>query len=267
MRLCGKVAIVTGGGTGIGAAIAEQFVAEGARVCITGRRTEMLDAVLGSLPVGSAIACQADITDPDDVDRMVAQTLEFGGKIDILVNNAGVGAVGGVAGHDIGLWRETLETNLTGPFLLMRASIPHMIKHGSGSLIHISSVAGIRSVPESAAYCTSKAGLIMLAQQVALDYGRYRIRSNIVCPGWVRTPMSEHEMDELGGMIGKEREAAFGLVVKDLPLSRVATPEEIARVCLFLASDDSSFMTGAVVMVDGGSAIVDVGTLAYKTEP
>lgn len=266
MKLEGKVAIITGGGTGIGAAIAKLFVLEGAKVCITGRRKEMLDTVLEALPAGSTVACKADITDPSDVDKTVALALEFGGKIDVVVNNAGVGAVGEVAGHDIDLWRETLETNLTGPFLLMRASIPHMIKNGGGSLIHISSVAGVRSAPEAAAYCTSKAGLIMLAQQVALDYGKHHIRSNVVCPGWVRTPMSEHEMDELGGMIGKNREEAFAHVVKDLPLSRVATPDEIARVCLFLASDDSSFMTGAVVMVDGGSAIVDVGTLAYRTE-
>ena len=140
-----------------------------------------------------------------------------------------------------------------------------MIKNGGGSLVHISSVAGVRSAPEAAAYCTSKAGLIMLGQQVAIDYGKYGIRSNIVCPGWVRTPMSEHEMDELGGMIGKNREEAFDEAVKDLPLSRVATPDEIANVCLFLASNDSSFMTAAVLMVDGGSAVVDVGTLAYAT--
>jgi NAD(P)-dependent dehydrogenase (short-subunit alcohol dehydrogenase family) len=105
----------------------------------------------------------------------------------------------------------------------------------------------------------------MLAQQVALDYGRHRIRSNVVCPGWVRTPMSEHEMDELGVMICKDREGAFAEVVKDLPLGRVATPGEIAGVCRFLASDDSSFVTGAVLMVDGGSAAVDVGMLAYRT--
>jgi NAD(P)-dependent dehydrogenase (short-subunit alcohol dehydrogenase family) len=172
-----------------------------------------------------------------------------------------------VVGHDIELWRTTLETNLTGPFLLMRAAIPHMIKNGGGSIIHISSVAGVRSVPEAAAYCTSKAGLIMLAQQVALDCGKHGIRSNVVCPGWVRTPMSEHEMDELGVMTGKTREEAFREVIKDIPLRRVAMPDEIARACVFLASDDSSFITGAVLVADGGGAIVDVGTLAYRTEP
>ena len=126
MKLTGKVAIVTGGGTGIGAAIAKRFVLEGAKVCITGRRKEMLDAVMEALPAGSCVACKADITDPAEVERIVATALDLGGKIDILVNNAGVGAVGGVGGHDIDLWRATLETNLTGPFLLMRAPYsPH----------------------------------------------------------------------------------------------------------------------------------------------
>ncbi len=228
---------------------------------------EMLDAVVKTLPSGSALACDGDITDPGHIDRIVTSALEFGGKLDVVVNNAGVGVVGGVVGHSIDLWRETIETNLTGPFLLMRASIPHMIRNGGGSLIQISSVAGVCSAPESAAYCTSKAGLIMLARQVALDYGRYGIRSNTVCPGWVRTPMSEHEMDDLGRATGHTREEAFAEVVKDLPLGRVATPDEIAAVCLFLASKESSFMTGAVVMVDGGSTAVDVGTLAFRTDP
>ena len=119
MKLTGKVAIVTGGGTGIGAAIAKRFVLEGAKICITGRRKELLDDTLEALPAGSAVACGADITDPAEVERIVATALDLWGKIDILVNNAGVGAVGGVAGHDIDLWRATLKTNLTGPFLLI----------------------------------------------------------------------------------------------------------------------------------------------------
>ena len=264
MRLNGKVAMVTGGGTGIGEAIAKRFVHEGARVCITGRRKEMLDAAMETFPSGSAVACQGDVTNPQDVRRMVAAVCEFGGRIDVLVNNAGVGAVGGVAGHDIDLWHRTIDINLTGPFMLMREAIPPMMEDGGGSIINISSVAGIRCSPESAAYCASKAGLIMLAQQVALDYGRYGIRSNVVCPGWVRTPMSEHEMDELGKTINRDREGAFRAVTEHLPINQVALPDDVASLCLYLASDESRFMTGAILVIDGGGAVVDVGTLAYR---
>jgi len=264
MRLDGKVALITGGGTGIGAAIASCFVLEGAKVCITGRRKEVLDTTVRTLPAGSSVACQGNVIDLEDVKRMVATALEFGGRIDVLVNNAGVGAMGGVVEHNIDLWRETIEINLTGSFLMMRETIPHMIKGGGGSLINISSVAGVRCVPESVAYCTSKAGLIMLAQQAALDYGRYGVRSNAICPGWVRTPMSEHEMDELGNMIHTDREGAFRQVVSHVPLGRVAMPEEVAQACVYLASDESRFMTGATLVIDGGGAVVDVGTLAYS---
>ncbi len=263
MRLKGKTALISGGGTGIGAAIAARFVSEGAKVCITGRRKEMLDVAVETFPSGSAVACQGVVANRDDIKRMVTATREFGGRIDVLVNNAGVGAVGGVAGHDIDLWHQTIEINLTGPFLLMREAIPHMIKDGGGSIIHISSVAGIRCSPESAAYSASKAGLIMLAQQVALDYGRHGIRSNVVCPGWVRTPMSEYEMDELGKTINTDREGAFREVTRWLPVGQVALPDEVAGLCLYLASDESRFMTGATLVIDGGGSVVDAGTLAY----
>ncbi len=264
MRLAEKVALITGGGTGIGAAIAGRFIREGAKVCITGRRKEILEDAIKSLPRARVVACQGNVAAPEDVKRMVATAREFGGRIDVLVNNAGIGAVGGVVDHDVDLWRETIEVNMTGPFLMMREAIPEMISTGGGSVITISSVAGVRCVPESAAYCASKAGLIMLAQQVALDYGRRNIRSNIICPGWVRTPMSEHEMDELGRMLNKDREGAFQEVVKHLPAGRVAVPEEIADLCVYLASDESRFMTGATLVIDGGGSVVDAGTIAYS---
>lgn len=265
MKLEGRVALITGGGTGIGMAIAERFVAEGARVCITGRRREKLGQVVAALPAGSAVACTGDVTRPDDAERMVAAALELPGRFDLLVNNAGINSVGGVADLDPQGWRETLEVNLTGPFLMMRAAIPRMIEAGGGSIVNIASVGGLRCIPEGAAYCASKAGLIMLSRQVALDYGPKGIRSNAVCPGWVRTPMSDEEMDELASHIGTDREGAFAKVVEEVPLRRVARPEEIAGACLYLAGDESAFMTGAVLVVDGGSAVVDVGTMAFRS--
>jgi len=160
MKLEGRVALITGGGTGIGAAIAERFVAEGAKVCITGRRREKLDEVLAALPPGSAVACLGSVAELGDAERMVSAALGLTGRFDILVNNAGVNSVGAVADLDPDGWRETLEVNLTGAFLMMRASIPKMIERGGGSIVNISSVGGIRCIPEGAAYCVSKAGLI-----------------------------------------------------------------------------------------------------------
>jgi meso-butanediol dehydrogenase/(S,S)-butanediol dehydrogenase/diacetyl reductase len=263
MKLKGKVALITGGGTGIGAAIAKRFVAEGAKVCITGRRLEKLETVLKELPAGSGISYTGNVTDPADVDRTVSTVINWGGRLDILINNAGLTTFGAIAGLDIAIWRETIDTNLTGPFLMMRASIPHMIRAGGGSIINISSLAGLRCPPEFAAYCSSKAGLIMLSQQAALDYAKFSIRSNVICPGWVRTPMSEEDMDKLAGILGTDREEAFRRVVKGVPQKRVADPDEIAGVCTFLASDDASYMTGAVLVVDGGAAIVDPAMVAF----
>ncbi|OGP55513.1 MAG: hypothetical protein A2Y65_12390 [Deltaproteobacteria bacterium RBG_13_52_11] len=264
MKLQGRVALITGGGTGIGAAIAQRYVAEGAKVCITGRRREKLDAVLKGLPNGSGVACAGDVTKPADVDRMVSTVIDWGGRLDILVNNAGVTTMGAVADVDLATWQETIDTNLTSAFLTMRASIPHMIKGGGGSIINISSEAGLRCPPALAAYCASKAGMIMLAQQAALDYAPFGIRSNAVCPGWVRTSMSEADMDKLAGMIGTDREGAFARVARGVPQGRVADPSEIAGVCAFLASDDASFVTGACLVVDGGAAIVDAGMVAFR---
>jgi NAD(P)-dependent dehydrogenase (short-subunit alcohol dehydrogenase family) len=264
MKLQGKVALVTGAGTGIGAAIAKRFVAEGAKVCITGRRPEKLETVLKELPAGSGMACTGNVTNPGDVDRTVSAAINWNGRLDILVNNAGVTTFGAVANLDIAIWKETIDTNLTGPFLMMRASIPHMIRGGGGSIINISSLAGLRCPPELAAYCSSKAGLIMLSQQAALDYAQFGIRSNIICPGWVRTPMSEEDMDKLAGMLGTDREEAFRRVVKGVPQKRVSDPSEIAGVCSFVASDDASYMTGAVLVVDGGAFIVDAAMVAFR---
>jgi NAD(P)-dependent dehydrogenase (short-subunit alcohol dehydrogenase family) len=257
LKLEGKVALITGGGTGIGAAIATRFVAEGARICITGRRQEPLDKVAESLASGKVVTCSGDTSKDEDVARMVAAAVAFGGKIDILVNNAAIGASGSVGEADRAAWRKVIEVNLTGPFLLMRETIPHMIKIGAGSIINIASLAGMRCLPNTSAYCASKAGLIMLTQQAALDYGPHNIRCNAVCPGAVRTSMIEKEFGEIGKNLGYDMDAYFSMISEAMPLKRFAKPDEIGGVCTFLASDDSSFMTGAALLVDGGTAIVD----------
>lgn len=257
MNLEGKVALVTGGGAGIGLAIVERFVAEGARVCISGRRREKLEEAAGSLPEGSVATCAGDVSDYDDVRRMVAATLELGGKIDVLVNNAGVDPGGSVVDLDPAVWHQVLETNLTGPFTTMKAVIPHMVEAGGGSIINMSSLGGVRCLPSMAAYCTSKAGLIMLTQQAALDYGPHGIRCNAVCPGPIRTQMLEHSLAPMALAMGTGIEGVLGKLTGTVPLRRAASPSEVTGICTFLASDDSTFMTGAALLLDGGAAVVD----------
>jgi len=258
MKLEGKVALITGGGTGIGAAIAERFVAEGAKVCIAARRQEMLDKVAEKLPSGSGATCAGDVSQPGDIERMVKAALDLGGKLDVLVNNAAMSAQGPVHELDPQVWRQVIDVNLTGPFLLMKACIPHMLKAGGGSIINIASVGGLRCLPGMPAYCASKAGLIMLTQQAALDYGPHNIRCNAVCPGGVRTDMTEKEFGMFGQMLNMEPDKFFDQIAAEIPLHRFAKPEEMGGVCTFLASDDSSFMTGSSLVIDAGTSIVDV---------
>ncbi len=258
MNLKGKVALVTGGGTGIGTAIAERFVADGAKVCITGRRKEMLEKVAKSLPSGTVVICTGDVSKEEDVKRMVETTVKFGGKINVLVNNAAINHPAPIAELDPKLWREVIGVNLTGPFLLMQAVIPLMIKEGGGSIINIASLGGLRCLPSMPAYCSTKAGLIMLTQQAALEYGRKNIRCNVVCPGGVKTAMTEKDFGQFGKMLGIEPEAFINQIAVEIPLHRFAESPEMGGLCSYLASDESSFMTGAVLVIDGGTAVVDV---------
>lgn len=258
MELKGKVALITGGGQGIGSAIAHRFVSDGAKICISGRNQAKLDKIAELLPSGSVTTCAGDVSKYEDAKRMVEATVNFGGKIDVLVNNAGIDPGGSVVDLDPALWREVIEINLTGPFLLMKASIPHMIKNGGGSIINIGSLGGLRCLPGMPAYTASKGGLIMLTQQAALDYGPYKVRCNIVCPGGTRTAMIENSLGTLKDVLNTDVEGVFKVVSSGVPLRRFAAPEEITGICSYLASNDSSFMTGSVLLIDGGSAVVDV---------
>jgi meso-butanediol dehydrogenase/(S,S)-butanediol dehydrogenase/diacetyl reductase len=258
MKLEGKTALVTGGGAGIGSAIAALFTAEGANVCITGRRQGTLDAAACSLPADSCSTCAGDVSNLDDAIRMVETALRFTGKLDILVNNAGIDVAGTVVDLDPEVWRQVVETNLTGPFLMMKAAIPHMIEGGGGSIINMSSLAAIRCLPGMPSYCASKAGLNQLTRQVALDYGYANVRCNVVCPGATRTEMLENSMAPAAKALGLDVDGMLTRMTSNAPIKRVASPLEIAKVCLCLASDDSSFMTGAEIVVDGGAQVVDV---------
>jgi meso-butanediol dehydrogenase/(S,S)-butanediol dehydrogenase/diacetyl reductase len=257
MNLKGKVALVTGGGTGIGTAIAERFVSDGAKVCITGRRKELLEKVAKSLPSGSVVICQGDVSKEEDVKHMVETTVKFGGKINVLVNNAGTNHPAPIVELDPKMWQEVIDVNLTGPFLLMKAVIPHMLEEGSGSIINIASLGGMRCLPAMPAYCSSKAGLIMLSQQAALEYGRNNIRCNAVCPGGVKTEMTRKDFGQFGEMLGIDPDTFIDQIAVEIPMHRFAASSEMGGLCSYLASDDSLFVTGAVITVDGGTAVVD----------
>jgi len=249
MKLEGKTALVTGAGSGIGVAIAKRFVEDRAKVCIVGRRQELLEKIARELTPGMVKSCPGDVAKPEDIERMARTAVAFGGKVDILVNCAGVNHPGGVTNIELKDWDNILAVNVTGPFLLMRALIPQMIKNGGGSIINIASIGGLRCLSDRVGYCTSKAALIMLTQQAARDYGKDKVRCNVVCPGFVYTPMTEGHF----GKFGQVDSSKFRAV----PMGRGALPAEMGGVCSFLASEDSSYMTGSVLVVDGGTTIVD----------
>jgi len=254
-----KVALITGGGTGIGAAVARRLAAEGYAVVVTGRRAAPIEEIAAEI---DGLAVVADTGLVDDAERAVRETVERFGGLDALVCNAGIGGGGSLRDLDPATWDDVLRTNLTGAFLTCRAAIDHLAAR-RGSVVTISSVSGLRASPESLAYCASKAGLLMLTQCMAVDHGPEGVRVNCVAPGWVRTPMADEDMDVLAERLGLDREAAYAETTVDVPLRRPASPEEVAATVAWLVSDDASYVNGAIVTVDGGHTPVDVAMVAF----
>ena len=254
-----RVALVTGGGTGIGAAVARRLAADGYSVAVTGRRPGPIEEVARET---GGLAVVADTGVADDAGRAVAETVARFGGLDALVLNAGTGGGGSLLETDPGTFETVFRTNVTGAFLTARAAMPHLLGR-RGAVVSIASASALRASPESLAYCSSKAALAMLTQCIALDYGPAGVRANCICPGWVRTPMADGEMDWLAGHGGGSRENAYTTVTADVPLRRASAPEEIAGTVAWLLSDDASYVNGAVIPVDGGVTTVDVGTLAF----
>jgi dihydroanticapsin dehydrogenase len=257
MSLKGKVALVTGAGSGIGAAIVRRFVKEGAKVCLNDINENVLKETAANLPSDSVAICAADVSKPQDVDKMITATLALGGKLDILVNSAGIDPHGKEIEESLDWWHKILEVNLTGPHMTMRAAIPHMIKAGGGSVINIASLAGIRFMSAHTAYTVSKAGLIALTQAAAVEYGPAKVRCNVICPGGTRTPMFENNVRPMAKMLGKDLDWVFSQFNAATPLRRITEPDEIAGVSYFLASEDASVITGQIMVADGGVSVID----------
>lgn len=253
------VVVISGGGTGIGAAAARRFAAEGARVVLLGRRREPLEAVAAEVG-GLALTC--DTSDRQQTDAALARAVAEHGRVDAVVANAGGHGLGTVAETSDEAWDVSFRTNVSTAFVLARAALPALTA-SRGSIVVVSSLAGLFAGPGVAGYTVGKHALLGLTRSLARDYGRSGVRVNAVCPGWVRTPMADEEMDDFARQAGlASREEGYAIVSKDVPLGRPAEPDEIAAVIRFLASPDASYVTGATLVVDGGAHIVDLPTTA-----
>ena len=248
-RLSRKVAFITGGGTGIGRACALAFAAEGAQIALAGRRKERLAAVTREIELsgGKALAITCDVVDRKAVDAAIAGVVLHFGHLNVIVNNAGAVMVGTAEETSEEDWSRVLATNLTGTFLVSRAAIPALRKSGGGSIVNIGSYLGIVARRQRAAYCAAKAGVAGLTRAMALDHAQDNIRVNCVCPAIVETEMALLSLSK-----ARDPEAARRQRIAELPLGRFGKPEDIALMALYLASDESSWVTGTVIPIDGG---------------
>jgi NAD(P)-dependent dehydrogenase (short-subunit alcohol dehydrogenase family) len=249
MRLNDKVALITGGTSGIGEATALLFAGEGAKVAITGRNEQRGAEVVARIKErgGDATFFRADVSQANDCQRAVDDTLRAFGRLDILFNNAGVYYPQTALECSEREWDEQIDVNLKGTFLMSKCALPTMIAQRSGVIVNNSSGWGIVGGDHAVAYCASKGGVVLMTKAMAIDHGAQSIRVNCICPGDVETPMLPVDA-KMRGL--KWEDYIAGCASR--PLGRVGTVEEIAKAVLFLASDDSSFMTGAVLVVDGG---------------
>lgn len=247
-KLAGKVTIVTGAASGIGEATALLFAAEGASVLAADRDRERGEAVVKAITDkgGTASFLATDVSKPEDVQAMIAAAVKAYGKLDVIFNNAGIEGEMNKPTADCTLenWDRVIAINLTGVFLGMKYAIPEMLKAGGGSIINNASVAGVVGFAGIPAYCAAKGGVIQLTKTAAVEYATQKIRVNAICPGVIWTPMVQRATGD-----SAEGRAAFEAME---PVGRFGTAEEIANMALFLASDDSSFCTGAPFIVDGG---------------
>ena len=244
MVLSGKIALITGAGRGIGLAIARRFAEAGAIVCIADLSRESSETAAAELARDGhrAAAFEADVSDPNQVENLIANVVQAFGRIDILVNNAGIGHVKPFLEIPLSEWQKVLDTNLTGVFLCAQAAAREMVRHGSGTIVNIASISGERGGTGRAAYGAAKAGVILLTKVMAVELASLGIRVNCISPGPTETEQVRQCHD------AETRDAYHRL----LPIKRYARPEEIAAAALFLVTPDASFVSGHVLNVDGG---------------
>ena len=252
MKLRNKVALISGGTSGIGRGIAELFANQGAAVVISGRNEERGQQVADAIQHagGQAHFIAADISQPEQVSALVLKTVEKFGRLDILVPNAGILGIGSVTEVGLDSWQQTIGTNLNGVFYLCRFALPEMIKAGGGSIVINASIATYKAFPNHPAYCASKGALIPFTKCLALDYAKHKIRANCLCPGPVDTPLI---WDSAAAFENPEN--VVTQVGEQTLMKRLGTPLDVAKAALFFASDDSTWITGAALTVDGGITI------------
>jgi len=244
LRLQGKVAIITGAGSGIGREAAQLFAREGAKVVVSDYALEVGEETVRQIKEsgGEAIFIKTDVSRADDAERMVRETVEEYGRLDILHNNAGILGKVALAGDTSEAdWDKVISVNLKGVFLCSKYAVREMVKGGKGSIVSTASAMGLVGLPGNTAYSAAKGGVIQFTKTMALEYASSNIRVNCICAGWIDTPMNE----SLG-------ERVTGWTVRETPMGRWGRPEEVAQAALYLASDESSFVTGTALVVDGG---------------
>lgn len=256
-RFAGKVILITGGGTGIGAASARRIAAEGGKVVVTGRRSGPIEAVAQEV---GGLAFAGDAADPSDLAAAIAGAVEIFGGLDGVIANAAGAVPGSILDISPEAWRESCRINIDGPMLLARLAVPELRKRGGGAIVLVASLAAISGAPDMASYLTTKAALLGLNRSIAYDYGKDNIRCNVVCPGWVRTEMANGAIRMFADQAGISEDAMADHISRTIAMRRMASPDEMAAVITFLASEDSSCITGTELTADNGAKIFHGGS-------
>jgi len=255
MTAQGRGAVITGGGRGIGAATAEALSNRGSRVVVAARTSAEIDSVAEALQEngGEAWAICCDVTDPESIESLIAQSIERLGRIDILVNNAGIATAAPLVKMSLSAWTQMWAVNTTGSFLCMRATLPHMVERGWGRVVNVASIAGLRGAAYISGYAASKHAQIGLTRSAAAEVASAGVTVNAVCPGYVDTPMTDTTIANITDKTGMSEEEALNAILATSPQHRLITSEEVAASIAFLCTDEARSINGQTIVLDGGA--------------